>query len=267
MVNPALEAFLNLHLDLTWSIQPLRQGAVNRCWKVVSGQRNYFLKQQGVDCQTGVDRAQEVRLQIALSENTQANSGQDALCPEIVAVSTDYQWVLFNWLEADNLADSVTLKQREKMQTLGRTLHRIHQQQVDLPRWSLAERLQTYLAACSKPVAEDFLRRLTPFQALVKSWDSAPATFCHNDLALEHILMTNPIAVVDWEYAGYGHPWFDIASAIVINDLSTDQQEQLCSAYQAASGIKIGKTDLIAWCQLVEIINDLWSSAQKSAAD
>lgn len=263
MVNLALEAFLNQQLDLPWSLQPLRQGAVNRCWKITSGQRSYFLKQQGVGSQTGVNRAQEIQLQRALSENTQANSGQGVVCPEIVAVSADYQWILFNWLEADNLADSTALNQPEKMQTLGRTLHQIHQQQVDLPRWSLAERLQTYLAACSKPLAEEFLRQLTPFQSLVQSWDSEPATFCHNDLALEHILMTSPIAVVDWEYAGYGHPWFDIASAIVINQLGSEQQYQLCSAYQAASGIETEKTDLMPWCQLVKVINDLWSSAQK----
>ena len=40
--------------------------------------------------------------------------------------------------------------------------------------------------------------------------------------------------IVDWEYAGMGHPLFDLGNLAVNNDFDDDAEERLLQAYQGA---------------------------------
>lgn len=55
---------------------------------------------------------------------------------------------------------------------------------------------------------------------------------CHDDLLPGNLLVgPDGILLVDWEYAGMGHRFFDLGNLAVNNDLGPDAEERLLEAY------------------------------------
>lgn len=76
---------------------------------------------------------------------------------------------------------------------------------------------------------------------------TGPQCLCHNDLTRDNVLQSRsgPVAI-DWEYAGIGSPWFDIAAALA--DLSTEpsqcnRAETSCDDVEAGQTPAVLKTD------------------------
>jgi thiamine kinase-like enzyme len=60
---------------------------------------------------------------------------------------------------------------------------------------------------------------------------------CHNDLLPGNLIRARDdgrILLVDWEYAGMGHPLFDLGNLAVNNDLDDDAEGRLLGAYYDA---------------------------------
>ena len=75
---------------------------------------------------------------------------------------------------------------------------------------------------------------------------------------MNHILMTDPMRVIDWEYAGIGNPLFDIASTIKINQLNSEMVERLISDYEKRTHYQVDRQRLSQWCEFVEWLNKVW---------
>ena len=75
---------------------------------------------------------------------------------------------------------------------------------------------------------------------------------------MNHILMTAPIKVIDWEYAGIGHPLFDIANTIVMNKLDDAMAERLLTDYARLTRYDVEFADITEWLDLVDWLNNLW---------
>jgi thiamine kinase-like enzyme len=61
---------------------------------------------------------------------------------------------------------------------------------------------------------------------------------CHNDLLTSNIIRARGgggLMIVDWEYAGMGHPCFDLGNLSVNNDFDEDADERLLVAYHGAA--------------------------------
>ena len=54
---------------------------------------------------------------------------------------------------------------------------------------------------------------------------------CHNDLLNANFLDDGAIKIVDWEYAGMGDRFFDLANLSVNNEFGPDEDRKLMSAY------------------------------------
>ncbi len=59
----------------------------------------------------------------------------------------------------------------------------------------------------------------------------APRCFCHNDLLNANFLYDERIRILDWEYAGMGDPFFDLANFSVNHELAPDADEALLEGY------------------------------------
>lgn len=259
MMDPqtiAAEEFLASYLTPPFVLTPLRRGQVNTAWQVEAGGQYYFLKYQGVAQQNGTHRQHEARLQRDLA--------QHSLAPRVVGSSQDHRWVLHEWICAPTLASVPDEDQQSRL--LALSLWRIHQHRPNLPRWSLQHRVAKYLATVAQyddTLAKFEQGRLAPYHDLIELWDSHQTVFCHNDLATDHVLLSTPHRIVDWEYAGYGHALFDIASCIEINQLSDAAQHTLCRVYSEASGQSIQAPQLQRWRELLQVINALWTHAHQ----
>jgi thiamine kinase-like enzyme len=70
-------------------------------------------------------------------------------------------------------------------------------------------------------------------QAAEKALASHPAVACpcHNDLLNANFLSNSSIYVLDWEYAGMGDPFFDLANFSDHHELTNEQDHWLLKCY------------------------------------
>ncbi len=107
--------------------------------------------------------------------------------------------------------------------------------------------------AAAKETADRIERRLGP----------QPVRPCHNDLlAANFIRSPDGIRIVDWEYAGMGDRFFDLANLAVNNELGPDGERELLVAY--------GEDDS-AHLTLMRFMSDfreaMWGVVQRSVSE
>ena len=92
---------------------------------------------------------------------------------------------------------------------------------------------------------------------------AAPVVTCHNDLLAANFIDDGErIWIVDWEYAGMGDPFFDLANFAVNNGLDEDGERALLEAY--------GSTDTRA-LTLMRFMSDfreaMWGVVQQAISE
>jgi len=104
-------------------------------------------------------------------------------------------------------------------------------------------------------------RRIAPFRPVL----------CHNDLMPANLIDDHDnqqLWLVDWEYAGIGHPLFDLANASANAALTDDQDRALLAAYRERA-----ETDRCDWVELrifkaASLLREtLWATLQTVASD
>jgi thiamine kinase-like enzyme len=86
---------------------------------------------------------------------------------------------------------------------------------------------------------------------------------CHNDLLNANFIDDGGrIRIVDWEYAGMGDPFFDLANFSVNHELTADEEEYLLDAYDGML-----RMSRLARLHLMEIVSDfreaMWGVLQQ----
>jgi thiamine kinase-like enzyme len=91
----------------------------------------------------------------------------------------------------------------------------------------------------------------------------APLAACHNDLLPANLVEDEQgrLWLVDWEYAGWGDPYFDLGNLAVNNEFTDAEDEALLVAY-------FGQVTPSAWARLklMKIVSDaregIWGMVQ-----
>lgn len=65
--------------------------------------------------------------------------------------------------------------------------------------------------------------------AVVRPWQ--PSALCHNDLLNSNLIHDGQVRIVDWEYAGMGDCFFDLANLAVNHRFTAPQEEALLRHY------------------------------------
>jgi len=88
-----------------------------------------------------------------------------------------------------------------------------------------------------------------------------PAALCHNDLVAENILETEgqSLILIDWEYAGTGDPFFDLAVVVRHHDLGDRLASVFLDAYlgRVAAEDEIGQLE--RQCTFYSHLLQLWN--------
>ena len=91
-------------------------------------------------------------------------------------------------------------------------------------------------------------------------YDAEPQVLCHRDLALENILVSGDhgkdLLLIDFEYAGFAHPIWEIASFILESGMDPEAREQFATACGITEERE--KTRLWEMESLVDYIWGLW---------
>ena len=109
--------------------------------------------------------------------------------------------------------------------------------------------LQPHLRARALALASDITESSTP-------------ALCHNDVHHLNLVDREPLRLIDWEYAGLGEPYFDLASVCVYHDYTMQHRAVLLRAYaDVADPASVERLSKCCW--LFEYVRELWSNVRE----
>lgn len=232
-------------------LKPVESGAINKSYLLENQEKLFFLKTFEMNHYTPVDREALFFMQRRLAEFNKAPR------PSYLSYRHDFQ--VEQWVEHKSLANADMDKQ-EKIRFLAKTLHEIHQLPVYAITIDLPADWRAYITMADIIPDQELQDKLTRYGEIWRASHQHDQVLCHNDLAMEHISVTEPAVVFDWEYAACGSRYFDIAACAEINKLSEQENLDLQRNYAEISQIPL--QDVIdqttEQIPLVKLTNELW---------
>jgi thiamine kinase len=125
----------------------------------------------------------------------------------------------------------------------------------------LAASVDAYLTTLNERGVETPLRtdalRARAHSCAASLRTGASYRLCHNDVHHLNVVDDGSLHLIDWEYAGAGTPYFDLASVCVYHSYGASGRRDLLAAYQADGHVQsMEQLELACW--LFEYIRDLW---------
>ena len=234
-----------------WHIEPVGEQLANRTWLVRSAEYQFFAKQFRYEEVFARDLQQVLALEYYVAEQH--------LGPEIIYVDTQHKIVVYEHLP--NSIHELVTEHETKLRILARAVAGIHRLAPRVSQWSLRDRLYTYCDSLTEthPVIASNLRRdLKDYSHLLSHWEAGPQVFCHLDLSMDHLFLNPHLRIIDWEYAGYSHPAFDVAMTVVMNDLFEDEIEVFLEEFNNHAPFQVTRDELPDWIRLVALVNRIW---------
>lgn len=155
------------------------------------------------------------------------------------------------WSEAD-------LQDAAKLQLLARRLRDLHASPAVGNPYSPGLSARRYARQLGTPGAQKMADeanllladlRFTPYRECL----------CHNDLVAGNILEgSQGLNFIDWEYAGLGDPWFDLAVVIEHHGLSEPLEQGFVQAYLLRSPRAVESQRLAGWRAFYRALLSLW---------
>jgi len=175
----------------------------------------------------GVDRQREYRCTVAAS--------QTGVAPEVITFLPDVE-VLVTRFISGRCPSADEMARPEMMARVVESMHRYHSGPAFEGSFSPFRALEQYLRIARRyraPLPSDVDRmhqRLGEIEAALRG--GAVIRPCHNDLWEPNLIDDGTrIRIVDWEYAGMGDVYFDLANFAVHHNLSDAQDEGLLRSY------------------------------------
>jgi thiamine kinase-like enzyme len=212
-------------LDL--AIEPLGGGITNRNFKVTVDGEAFVLRIGGKDTALlGIDREAEhaaTRAAAALG-----------IGPEVLTFLEPEGYLVTRFVEGGPLPVE-EVRRPETLRLVAATLRRIHDGPPFPARFDSFRVVEAYLATAagrgvSPPAAYAHAKETADL--IERARGRQPAHPCHNDLLnANFIAHGDGVRIVDWEYAGMGDRFFDLANFSINHELSEEENEELLRAY------------------------------------
>ncbi len=202
-------------------IEPLSGGITNRNFKVQVAGETYVLRIGGRDTELlGIDRYVEHEASIA--------GAKLGLAPEVLRYERGYLVTRYIHGETGRI---------ESVEEVAEMLRRFHDSPPIGGRFNAFRVVEAYRATAIEhgvQVPAQYDRAHEIAGAIERRRQSAPSRPCHNDLlAANFINDGTQLWIVDWEYAGMGDPYFDLANFAVNNRLDEFSERRFLAAYGA----------------------------------
>ena len=84
---------------------------------------------------------------------------------------------------------------------------------------------------------------------------------CHNDIVADNIISSQPLKLIDWEYASDNEPFFDLASIICFHNLDESKSHVLLDAYSGGANAEL-RERLIDQMRVFDAIQWLWLASR-----
>ncbi|HUA12045.1 MAG TPA: choline kinase family protein [Solirubrobacteraceae bacterium] len=241
--------------------RPLSGGITNHNFRVQLGGSQYVVRVHGNDTELlGIDRAAEraasevaARLGIAPAP---ALALEDCLVTRFLA------------------AEPCTAREiRARIETIAAALRDFHSSGATLPSafWvpDLLERYAAAVRARGGSTSPAYGAAARACAQIAPALAAAARVPCHNDLLAGNVLCAGEerVQIVDWEYAGIGHPYFDLGNLAVNNELEDGDEERLLAAYHGEPPSERRRATLKLMRVLSDAREGAWGELQSYISD
>jgi thiamine kinase-like enzyme len=210
------------------SLEPLSGGITNRNFKVeLADGDTVVLRIGGKDTELlGIDRHVE-----HVATRTAAAAG---LGPEVVAFVEPEGYLVTRFVEGSPVPED-EVRRPETLHAIAASLRRLHDSPAIVGRFDSFRVVEAYAAtATTRGIAPPagYVAAKEVADRIEQARGPQPLVPCHNDLLNANFIADGErIWIVDWEYAGMGDRFFDLANFSVNHQLSEEQNEELLRAY------------------------------------
>ena len=201
-------------------VEQLADGPTNQSLRMEQGGRSFVLRVDKPEAaRLGLNREAELKVIEAI-----ANAGLGTLPVHFDADAGIYlrpyrpgrTWTRADLLDEDKL---------ERLAALLRELHALP------PAGSAFKPLLAagrYARQLGSTEAGNLFGQVASAYALI---EPGPPALCHNDLVCQNILEDEKLTLIDWEYAGMGDPYFDLAIVVQHHELEEHLPRHFLAAY------------------------------------
>ena len=245
------------------SVSPLEGGITNHNYRVDAGGKSYVLRIPGANAELlGINREYEYR--------TQTIAGEIGLAPEVVAFIEPEGYLVTRFIEGR----PIPLEEIREPKVLARfaaLLNEIHSMPSIPGVFSPFMVVRSY----AKIAREHNVTFPEKFDWLITQMEDAEAAMqntsriqrpCHNDLLNGNFLLGNKLYVLDWEYAGMGDVFFDLANFSNNHELSENDDRFLLDCYFGSVS-----SQALAHLKIMKIMSDfreaMWGLVQVGISD
>mgnify|MGYP000421505240 CR=1 FL=1 len=209
------------------AIEVLGGGITNRNFKVAVDGGVYVLRIGGRDTELlGIDRRAEHEASLA--------AAAVGVGPDVVAFVEPEGYLVTRYIEG-TLVAADSIRSPAALDRVARSLRAVHKGPPIPARFDPFRVVEAYAATAAAhgvaiPPAYEQARELAG--RVERARGPVPERPCHNDLLTANFIDDGErIRIVDWEYAGMGDVFFDLANFAVNNGLDEEESRELLRAY------------------------------------
>ena len=208
-------------------IEVLGGGITNRNFKITVHGESFVLRIGGKDTELlGIDREAEYEASCV--------AAQLGIGPEVVRFLEPEGYLVTRFVGGVPVPPE-ELRRPERLRQLARALKRVHDGPPIGSRFDsfrVVERYHATALAHGVAIPAAYVGAKELADAIERAREPQRPSTCHNDLLNANLIATDGrIVIVDWEYAGMGDRFFDLANFSVNHELSEEQNAELLQAY------------------------------------
>ena len=209
-------------------ISELRGGMTNQNFRVDAGNRSYVLRISGDNTELlGINRENEYR--------TQTIAGELGIAPEVVTFIEPEGYLVTKFIDGRPVPPE-ELRQPENLARVAAILNEIHAMPSIPGVFSPFQVVRSYTRIAQQhnvsfPEKFDWLTSQMNDAEAAMMETSRIQRPCHNDLLNGNFLLGNKMYVLDWEYAGMGDVFFDLANFSNNHELTELEDHFLLDCY------------------------------------
>ena len=208
-------------------VETLGGGITNRNFKVTVGGSVYVLRIGGRDTELlGIDRRVEHEASLA--------AAAVGVGPEVIAFVEPEGYLVTRFIGGEHVTPEA-IRGPEGLRRVAHSLRAIHAGPPIPARFDSFRVVEAYAATAAThgiAVPDAFDRAQETAAQVERARGPVPERPCHNDLLTANFIDDGSrIRIVDWEYAGMGDVFFDLANFAVNNGLGEGESTELLRAY------------------------------------
>jgi thiamine kinase-like enzyme len=244
-------------------VSPLEGGITNRNYRVDVGYESFHLRLAGENTHLlGIDREHECQ--------AAKTAGELGIGPEVIYFIRPDGCLVTRFIPGRPILPD-ELRQPDNIQLVIDALRKLHRTQTIPGVFNAFQVVRDYAEIASRysvtfPQNFDWLlTQMNSAESALHS-DSLTPCPCHNDLLNGNFLLADTLYILDWEYAGMGDVFFDLANFSNNHELTAQEDHLLLDCYFS----KITPQNL-AHLNIMKIMSDfreaMWGLVQIGISD